>query len=97
MAKKANGKSKHGKHGKTVHVSVLIDESGSMGGREEAVASGFNAFLAELRDGKAEARSRVSLAMFDLSGLSRSPASRPTTCRSKKSPRSLPPTTARAA
>ncbi len=38
-----------------------------MGRREEAVAAGFNAFLAELRDGKAEARSRVTLAMFDLS------------------------------
>ena len=70
MAKKTNGKKQES--AETVHVSVLIDESGSMGGREEAVAAGFNAFLAELRDGKAEARSRVSLAMFDLSAPSRS-------------------------
>ncbi len=67
MAKKANGKSKHGKHTETVHVSVLIDESGSMSGREEAVALGFNTFLAELRDGEAEASARLSLALFDLS------------------------------
>lgn len=65
MAKKNEKKTKPAE---TVHVSVLIDESGSMGGREEAVAAGFNGFLAELRDGEADAQARVSLAMFDLSG-----------------------------
>jgi Mg-chelatase subunit ChlD len=64
---KSQSKAKNGKN-ETVHVSVLIDESGSMAGREEAVATGFNGFLAELRDGEAQAKTRVSLAMFDLSG-----------------------------
>jgi Mg-chelatase subunit ChlD len=67
MAKKADNP-KNGKRDETLHVSVLIDESGSMGGREEAVTTGFNGFLAELRDGEAKAKARVSLAMFDLSG-----------------------------
>ena len=62
-----NTSKKTEKQSGTVHVSVLIDESGSMAGREEAVAAGFNAFLAELRDGEANSRSRVSLTMFDLS------------------------------
>ena len=62
-----NTSKKTEKQSETVHVSVLIDESGSMGGREEAVAAGFNAFLEELRDGEANSRSRVSLTMFDLS------------------------------
>jgi len=67
MPKKTTNK-KTPKRDETLHVSVLIDESGSMGGREDAVTAGFNGFLAELRDGEAQAKSRVSLAMFDLSG-----------------------------
>lgn len=44
------------------HVFVLMDESGSMGGLEEAVTTGCNEFLHEFKD---EADTKIWLAWFD--------------------------------
>jgi len=57
-------KSKKTRH-ETVHVGLLIDESGSMAGMEHSVIGGINEFIEKLRADRSEARVRVSLAMFD--------------------------------
>jgi uncharacterized protein YegL len=50
----------------TVHVGLLIDETGSMGGMEPAVIGGINEFVESLRADRADANVRVTLSMFDL-------------------------------
>jgi uncharacterized protein YegL len=50
----------------TVHVGLLIDETGSMGGMEPAVIGGINQFVESLRADRADANVRVTLSMFDL-------------------------------
>jgi uncharacterized protein YegL len=50
----------------TVHLGLLIDESGSMTGNEPAVIGGLNEFIESLRADEAEASVRVTLSMFDL-------------------------------
>lgn len=59
-AKAAVKKTKKG----TTHLVLLLDESGSMGGNEEAVVSGVNEFLATFADQDA----KVTLATFDSAG-----------------------------
>ena len=51
-----------------VHVGLLIDETGSMGGMEPAVVGGINGFVESLRADGADANVRVTLSMFDLHG-----------------------------
>lgn len=55
LAKKATGK---------VHLTFLLDETGSMNGNEEGVVTGVNEFLATFKKEK-EADVRVWLALFD--------------------------------
>jgi Mg-chelatase subunit ChlD len=50
----------------TVHVGLLIDETGSMSGMEPAVVGGINEFVESLRADRADASVRVTLSMFDL-------------------------------
>jgi uncharacterized protein YegL len=52
----------------TVHVGLLIDETGSMGGTEIAVVGGINEFIESLRADNADARVVATLSMFDLHG-----------------------------
>jgi uncharacterized protein YegL len=66
MAK--NGKSANGNAQETVHVGLLIDETGSMGGLEPVVIGGINEFVEKLRADEAEAKVLATLAMFDLHG-----------------------------
>lgn len=57
------------KKNETVHLGFLIDESGSMGSNREAVVTGYNEFVAGLReDAEAGKDIRATLSMFDLSG-----------------------------
>jgi uncharacterized protein YegL len=65
-SKPANGSKSNGKE--TVHVGLLIDESGSMGGMEPAVVGGVNEFVGALATSEADNRVLVTLAMFDLHG-----------------------------
>jgi uncharacterized protein YegL len=53
----------------TIHLGLLIDESGSMGGKEEAVITGCNEFIQGLRaDEQVAAKEvRATLAVFDAS------------------------------
>lgn len=53
---------------KTTHISVLIDESGSMGGKQDAVIGGFNEFISGLQADH-EGEVRLSLLKFDLAGV----------------------------
>lgn len=73
MAKheKSHGSKKggKGKHRDTLHVALLIDESGSMGPLHGAVIAGVNEFINELKvDPSPTTRTLASLAMFDLHG-----------------------------
>jgi uncharacterized protein YegL len=52
----------------TVHVGLLIDETGSMTGMEPAVIGGVNEFIESLRKQEADSRVLATLAMFDLHG-----------------------------
>ncbi|MGH2992786.1 MAG: vWA domain-containing protein [Solirubrobacterales bacterium] len=52
----------------TVHLGLLIDETGSMTGNEPAVIGGLNEFIESLRADEAEANVRVTMSMFDLHG-----------------------------
>jgi uncharacterized protein YegL len=61
-----NGASANGKE--TVHVGLLIDETGSMTGTEPAVVGGINEFIGTLAAAEADNRVLVTLAMFDLHG-----------------------------
>lgn len=57
------------KHRDTLHVALLIDESGSMGPLHGAVIAGVNEFINELKvDPSPTTRTLASLAMFDLHG-----------------------------
>lgn len=53
----------------TVHMALLLDESGSMAGMEQGVIDGTNEFIGSLRDEQATDEVRVSLAMFDLNAI----------------------------
>lgn len=48
-----------------IHMALLLDESGSMGGNEKAVIDGTNEFVGTLRGEKNADRTKVTLAMFD--------------------------------
>lgn len=61
-----NGKGSHSTE--TVHVGLLIDETGSMMGTEPAVVGGINEFIGTLTAAEADNRVLVTLAMFDLHG-----------------------------
>ena len=52
----------------TFHVSLLIDESGSMTGNEAAVIGGVNEFVAKLAADENGTKVLATLATFDLSG-----------------------------
>lgn len=52
---------------KTTHISVLIDESSSMSGREKSIIDGFNEFISGLKADHA-GDVRLSLLKFDLVG-----------------------------
>ena len=52
----------------TVHVGLLIDETGSMAGMEPAVVGGVNEFVESLRKQEEESRVLATLAKFDLHG-----------------------------
>jgi uncharacterized protein YegL len=52
----------------TVHLGLLIDETGSMTGNEPAVIGGLNEFIESLRADEADAEVRVTMSMFDLHG-----------------------------
>src|SRR4051812_24503805 len=52
----------------TVHLGFVIDESGSMGGTELSIVTGFNEFVGALRGEQTEDAVRVFLAMFDATG-----------------------------
>ncbi|MFN8150311.1 MAG: vWA domain-containing protein [Solirubrobacterales bacterium] len=59
----ANGKRE------TLHVALLVDESGSMAPLHGAVIAGVNEFIAEMKvDPSPDTRTLVSLAMFDARG-----------------------------
>lgn len=49
----------------TIHMAILLDESGSMGGNQKAVVDGTNEFVGTLRGEKNSERTKVTLAMFD--------------------------------
>lgn len=77
MAKGKNGKKDRNGKGaanggandkETVHVGLLIDETGSMTGTEPAVVGGINEFIGTLAASQADNRVLVTLAMFDLHG-----------------------------
>ncbi len=61
MAKRSSKKSQE-----TVHVGLLIDETGSMLGNESGVVGGINEFIEGLRKQEADSKVRATLAMFDL-------------------------------
>ena len=63
-AKKAKKTKLDGK-AKTIHMAVLLDESGSMGGNREAVIEGTNEFVNSLRGEKNSKKARITLATFD--------------------------------
>ncbi len=67
---KGNGKQRGGGSTKdTLHVALLIDESGSMQGMEPAVIAGVNEFINDLKADPSETtRVLASLAMFDQRG-----------------------------
>jgi hypothetical protein len=52
----------------TLHVGILIDESGSMGGLEHSVIGGINEFVGGLSAEESETPAKVTLAMFDRAG-----------------------------
>ncbi len=73
MAK--NGKTGDGKKGakkgerETLHVALLVDESGSMAHLHDAVIGGVNEFISEMKaDPSPNTRTLASLAMFDARG-----------------------------
>lgn len=69
MAKaKSNSKAESNRKPDTVHVGLLIDETGSMMGNEQAVVGGVNEFVEKLRKQEADSKVRATLAMFDLHG-----------------------------
>jgi hypothetical protein len=51
--------------GKALHVGLLLDESGSMGGNEAAVIGGVNEFVEKLRADESETKVLATLGMFD--------------------------------
>jgi uncharacterized protein YegL len=52
----------------TLHVGLLVDESGSMQGNQDAVVGGINEFVAKLAADANGTKVLATLAMFDLSG-----------------------------
>lgn len=66
-AKAKKAKTKKAKKVETIHLGLLVDESGSMQGKQEAVVTGCNEFIAGLRaDEEVAAKNvRATLAMFD--------------------------------
>ena len=82
----------------TLHVGLLVDESGSMSGNEPAVVGGINEFVAKLAADQNGTKVLATLGMFDLHG--NDPVVRvkfESTSRSPRSTRSAPTTTRRAA
>ena len=65
MATATKSKRKSKKETATIHIGLLLDESGSMGGKEQAVVEGTNEFIGSLQGEKNSDRTRVTLAMFD--------------------------------
>lgn len=61
-----NGKTKSSHD--TLHVGLLVDESGSMGGTEHAVVGGINEFVAKLASDQNGTKVLATLGMFDLHG-----------------------------
>jgi len=66
MAKNGSRNGRGAGSKETVHVGLLVDETGSMGGMEPAVVGGINEFVESLRADRADAKVRVTLSMFDL-------------------------------
>jgi uncharacterized protein YegL len=66
MAKNGSRNGRGAGSKETVHVGLLVDETGSMGGLEPAVIGGINEFVESLRADSADAKVRVTLSMFDL-------------------------------
>ena len=52
----------------TLHVGLLLDESGSMCGNENAVIGGVNEFLAKLQHQESKTKVTATLGLFDRSG-----------------------------
>jgi uncharacterized protein YegL len=52
----------------TLHVGLLLDESGSMCGNETAVIGGVNEFVEQLRHQEAESKVVATLGLFDRNG-----------------------------
>ena len=56
------------KKNETLHVGLLLDESGSMCGNENAVIGGVNEFVANLRHQESETKVLATLGLFDRNG-----------------------------
>lgn len=68
-AEKRKREGEKGSRRETLHVALLVDESGSMAPLHGAVIAGVNEFIAELKaDPSPKARTLASLAMFDARG-----------------------------
>jgi len=50
---------------KPAHVTILLDETGSMSGQEERVVKGINEYVAELRDDLHKRACRLTIRLFD--------------------------------
>ena len=68
MAATEEKNEKKAKAKQRVHMGLLLDESGSMGGNEQAVIHGTNEFVDGLRDTDTDKEVLTTLAMFDLHG-----------------------------
>jgi Mg-chelatase subunit ChlD len=66
MSENGSRNGRGAKSKETVHVGLLIDETGSMSGMEPAVVGGINEFVESLRADRVDAKVRVTLSMFDL-------------------------------
>ena len=68
MARKPSRNGRSAASKEKVHVGLLIDESGSMAGKQEPVVNGINGFVEALRADEADATVVATLSMFDLNG-----------------------------
>lgn len=65
MPTKTKKKAKLSGKAKTIHIQLLLDESGSMRPNRQAVVDGINEFIGSLKGEKNSERARVGLALFD--------------------------------
>lgn len=62
---KKTKKAKLGGKAKTIHLAILLDESGSMSGNEKSVIDGTNEFVGDLAGEKNAEKARITVGAFD--------------------------------